>query len=161
MRGQSMKIGFGYDSHRLIDGRKLFLGGVEIPHPQGLLGHSDADVLLHAVIDAIIGALGKGDIGKFFPDTDPAYKDAPSLPMLKQIVDLAKKQGCVVSSLDCTVLAEAPKIAPHIEAMKDAMASTGISRDAINIKGKTNEGMGMVGKGEGMAAFAVCLILNR
>jgi len=153
-----MRIGFGYDSHRLVEGRRLILGGVELPFEKGLLGHSDGDVLLHAIMDAVIGALGMGDIGRHFPDTDPRWKDASSLAMLKQVVGLAHAGGFAVSWVDCTVVAEAPKIAPHAERMKEAIASSGIPAEAINIKAKTNEGMGFTGRGEGIAAYAVCLL---
>ena len=153
-----MRIGFGYDSHRLIPGRRLIIGGVEIPFEMGLDGHSDADLLCHAIIDAILGALGLGDIGAHFPDTDPKWKDAGSLDLLKNIVDLASDKGYTVAWLDSTVIAERPKLAGYIEAMKDALSSAGLSRELISIKAKTNEGMGFIGNGEGMAAYAVCLL---
>lgn len=153
-----MRIGFGYDSHRLVEGRKLIIGGVEIPFEKGLIGHSDADVLCHAIIDAIIGALGLGDIGGHFPDTDPAWKDASSLSLLKYIVDISRANGFEVSWIDSTVITEKPKLAPYIEAMKEAISRTGITSGLINIKAKTNEGMGFIGKGEGIAAYAVCLL---
>ena len=153
-----MRIGLGYDSHRFADGRKLIIGGVEIPHEKGLLGHSDADVLCHAIADAIIGALGKGDIGTYFPDTDPKWKDAVSIELLKSIVELAKMNGYAVAWIDSTIIAERPKLFPYIEKMKAALSRTGISSGHINIKAKTNEGMGFVGRGEGIAAQAVCLL---
>ncbi len=153
-----MRIGFGYDSHRLIEGRKLILGGVEIPFEKGLLGHSDADVLCHAIIDAIIGALGLGDIGRHFPDTDPKWKDASSVDLLKNIVKLARNNGLDISWIDSTVITEKPKLAPYIETMKEAISKAGITSGLINIKAKTNEGMGFIGKGEGIAAYAVCLL---
>ena len=153
-----MRIGLGYDSHRFADGRKLIIGGVEIPYKEGLLGHSDADVLCHAIADAIIGALGKGDIGTYFPDTDPKWEDAVSIELLKSIVELAKMNGYAVSWIDSTIIAERPKLFPYIEKMKAALSRTGISSGHINIKAKTNEGMGFVGRGEGIAAQAVCLL---
>lgn len=153
-----MRVGFGYDSHRLVPGRPLIIGGVEIPFDKGLLGHSDGDVLVHAITDAVIGALGMGDIGRHFPDTDPRWKDARSVNMLKQIVGLARAGGLEVSWVDCTVLAEEPKLAPYMEAMKEAISASGIPAGSINIKAKTNEKMGFVGSGEGIAAYAVCLM---
>ncbi|MFA4829276.1 MAG: 2-C-methyl-D-erythritol 2,4-cyclodiphosphate synthase [Thermodesulfovibrionales bacterium] len=153
-----MRIGFGYDSHRLVKGRKLIIGGVEIPFEKGLKGHSDADVLCHAMIDAIIGALGLGDIGRHFPDTDPKWKDAASIDLLKNVVKLARNNGLDISWIDSTVITEKPKLAPYIETMKEAISKAGITSGLINIKAKTNEGMGFVGKGEGIAAYAVCLL---
>ncbi|MBI5205716.1 MAG: 2-C-methyl-D-erythritol 2,4-cyclodiphosphate synthase [Nitrospirae bacterium] len=153
-----MRIGFGYDSHRLVKGRKLIIGGVEIPFEKGLKGHSDADVLCHAIIDAIIGALGLGDIGRHFPDTDPKWRDASSVDLLKNIVKLARNNGLDISWIDSTVIIEKPKLAPYIETMKEAVSKAGITSGLINIKAKTNEGMGFIGKGEGIAAYAVCLL---
>ena len=153
-----MRIGIGYDSHRLVEGRDLIIGGVEIPFKKGLLAHSDGDVLCHAIMDAIIGALGIGDIGNHFPDTDPKWKDASSIEMLKYIVELSSLNGYVLTWIDCTILAERPKLAPYIESMKNALAQAGISVGLINIKAKTNEGMGFVGRQEGIAAHAVCLL---
>ncbi len=156
-----MRIGVGYDSHRLVAGRKLVLGGVEIPYSRGLLGHSDGDVLCHAIIDAVIGALGAGDIGRHFPDSDPGWKDASSLEMLKSIVELARTGGYEVAWIDSIVMAEKPRLAPFIESMKEAISETGIPPGNINIKAKTDEGMGFVGREEGMAAHAVCLLMQR
>jgi len=153
-----MRIGIGYDSHRLVTGRSLILGGVNIPFEKGLLGHSDGDVLTHAIIDAIIGALGLGDIGKHFPDIDPKYKDASSVEMLKHIVNVAALNGFEVSWIDTTVVAEKPKLFPYIEPMKKAISQSGIKPELINIKAKTNEGMGFIGRGEGIVAYAVCLL---
>ena len=153
-----MRTGFGYDSHRLVQGRRLIIGGVEIPFEKGLAGHSDADVLCHAIIDAVIGGLGLGDIGKHFPDTDPKWKDAVSTELLKQILEVAGEKGYSVAWVDTTIIAEQPKIAPFIDAIKESLGKTGISRDRVNIKAKTNEGMGFIGRGEGIAAFAVCLL---
>lgn len=153
-----MRIGIGYDSHKLIEGRKLILGGVEVPFEKGLLGHSDADVLCHAIIDAIIGALGLGDIGKHFPDTDIKWKDASSIQLLSQTVDLVRKNGFEITWIDSIVIAEKPKLAPFIDQMKEGIARAGILLSLINIKAKTNEGMGFTGSGEGIAAQAVCLL---
>lgn len=153
-----MRIGIGYDSHRLVEGRKLVIGGVHIPFSKGLLGHSDADVLCHAITDAILGALGLGDIGKHFPDTDPKWKDASSVALLKHITEIMGQLGFVPLWLDTTVIVEEPKISPYIEAMKEALSQSGIPSELVNIKAKTNEGMGFTGKGEGIASFAVCLL---
>ena len=153
-----MRIGIGYDSHRFAEGRRLIIGGVEIPFDKGLLGHSDADVLCHAIIDAVIGAIGLGDIGKLFPDTDPKWKDAVSIELLKYIVELARMNGYAIAWIDTTIIAERPRLSPYIEEMKTALARAGIPTGLINIKAKTNEGMGFIGRGEGMAAQAVCLL---
>lgn len=153
-----MRIGIGYDSHRLVDGRRLILGGIHIPFKKGLFGHSDADVLCHAIIDSILGALGLGDIGKYFPDTDPKWKDASSTDLLKQVVGLMRLGGFELLWLDTTIIAEEPKIYPYIESMKDEISKSGVPSGLINIKAKTNEGMGFIGQGEGIAAFAVCIL---
>ena len=153
-----MRIGIGYDSHRLVEGRRLILGGVHIPFEKGLLGHSDADVLCHAIIDSILGALGLGDIGKYFPDTDPTWKDASSTKMLKNVTEIIKLGGFDLLWLDTTIIAEEPKIYSYIESMKDELSKYGVPSGLINIKAKTNEGMGFIGHGEGIAAFAVCLL---
>lgn len=153
-----MRIGIGYDSHKLIGGRKLIIGGVELPFEKGLLGHSDADVLCHAIIDAIIGALGEGDIGRHFPDTDERWKKASSIYLLSKIVELAGQKGFGIVNIDSTVIAEKPKLAPFIEAMKENISKAGIPLHSMNIKAKSNEGMGFIGRGEGIAAYAVCLL---
>jgi 2-C-methyl-D-erythritol 2,4-cyclodiphosphate synthase len=154
-----VRIGFGYDSHRLVAGKKLILGGVEIPHDKGLAGHSDADVLLHAIGDAILGAVGEGDIGNHFPDTDPAYKDMSSLELLRRIKDIANKKGYQVHNVDTTIVLEKPKLASYIPEMKSNIANIlGGPADHINVKAKTNEGMGFVGRLEGTAVFAVCIV---
>jgi 2-C-methyl-D-erythritol 2,4-cyclodiphosphate synthase len=153
-----MRIGFGYDSHRLVAGKKLIIGGVEVPFEKGLIGHSDADVLCHAIIDAILGALGLDDIGKHFPDSDPKWKDAVSIELLKYVVELAIMNGYKVAWVDTTVIAERPRLAPYIEQMKEALSQAGLQPGQINIKAKTNEGMGFIGRGEGIAAYAVCLL---
>jgi len=156
-----MRIGVGYDSHRLVEGRRLIIGGTEIPFEKGLQGHSDGDVLCHAIIDSLIGALGIGDIGKHFPDSDPAWKDASSVEMLRYISELADASGFEVKWIDSVVIAERPRLAPHIESMKEALSKAHIPPGAINIKAKTDEGMGFVGRGEGIAAYAVCLLGKR
>jgi 2-C-methyl-D-erythritol 2,4-cyclodiphosphate synthase len=150
------RIGFGYDVHRLVEGRDLILGGVRIPHRLGLMGHSDADVLTHAVMDAILGALGKGDIGRHFPDTDPAYRGADSLLLLEQVVAWMRQDGFVVNNLDTTLVAERPRISSHIPAMKERLSSIlEIPADRVSIKATTCEGMGFCGREEGMVAYAV------
>ena len=154
-----MKVGFGYDSHRFVEGRTFFLGGVEIPHDKGLLGHSDADVLVHAVCDAVIGAIGDGDIGRHFPDTDPAYRDIPSLNLLCQVQRMAQIKGFRVNNVDMTIVLERPKLIDYTGQMTMNIAEAlQISMDRVNIKAKTNEGMGFVGRGEGVAAYAVCTV---
>ena len=153
-----MRIGLGYDSHRLTEGRKLIIGGVKIPFEKGLTGHSDADVLCHAIIDAIIGALGLGDIGKHFPDTDAKWKDASSIELLSKTVELIRKNNFEILWIDTTIIAEKPKLEPFINKLKENLSKTGIPLDLINIKAKTNEKMGFIGNGEGMAAQAVCLL---
>jgi 2-C-methyl-D-erythritol 2,4-cyclodiphosphate synthase len=153
-----MRIGFGYDVHRLVSDRKLILGGVEIPFRKGLSGHSDADVLLHAISDALLGAIGEGDIGKHFPDTDEKYKGISSLLILRKVVNLMKEKGYSLLSIDSTVIGEEPRLAPYIDKIKESIARE-IGSDAIlSIKAKTNEGLGTIGRGEGIAAYAVCLI---
>ncbi len=156
-----MRVGVGYDSHRLVAGRKLIVGGVQIPFEKGLAGHSDGDVLCHAIIDAIIGALGLGDIGKHFPDSDPRWKDAASVEMLKYITGLARASCYEVKWIDSVIIAERPRFAPYIESMKEALSMADIPSGMINIKAKTDEGMGFVGRGEGMAAHAVCLLRKK
>jgi 2-C-methyl-D-erythritol 2,4-cyclodiphosphate synthase len=154
-----MRIGFGYDSHRLAAGRKLFLGGIEIPYEKGLLGHSDADVLIHAVCDAILGAAVLGDIGRHFPDTDPAYRGISSMILLERVLALAAAAGHQVANVDSTIILEKPKLAAHLPAMAENIARVlGISADRVSVKAKTNEGMGLTGAGEGAAAFAVVLL---
>jgi 2-C-methyl-D-erythritol 2,4-cyclodiphosphate synthase len=153
-----MRIGIGYDSHRLVEGCKLVLGGVEIPFFKGLMGHSDADVLCHAITDAIIGAIGKGDIGQHFPDTDPKWKNANSVSMLGIVVDMARKEGYRIAWIDTVVIIEKPKINSFVDAMKIAISKAGIAPENINIKAKTNEKMGFTGREEGIAVHAVCLL---
>jgi len=157
-----MRIGHGYDVHRLVEGRKLIMGGVDIPWEKGLLGHSDADVLLHAIADALLGALAMGDIGKHFPDTDPAFKGADSMKLLEHVVGLIRAQGYAVGNLDATIIAQRPKMAPHIQAMRENVArACGVTVDRINVKATTEEGLGFTGTGEGISAHAVVLLIQK
>ena len=154
-----MRIGHGYDVHKLVEGRDLILGGVKIEHTLGLLGHSDADVLLHAVSDALLGAAGLGDIGKHFPDTDPQYKGADSLELLKVVVSRVTEKGYRISNLDVTMIAQKPKLRPYIEAMEQNIAAAvDIPADRVNVKATTEEQLGFTGTGEGMRCHAVCLL---
>ena len=154
-----LRVGIGYDAHRLVKNRPLVLGGVRIPHPKGLLGHSDADVVLHAMTDALLGSAGLGDIGTYFSDKDPRWKNVSSLVFLKEISKILKKKRARVVNIDCVLLSEAPKIVPYIGEMKRKIAgSLSIQTSRIGIKASTNEGMGFVGKKEGMACYAVALI---
>ena len=156
---QGVRIGHGYDVHRLVEGRQLILGGVDIPWERGLLGHSDADVLTHAVMDALLGAAGLGDIGRHFPDTDPAYAGADSLRLLAHVTALLRERGFTVGNVDATVLAQRPKLAPHIPQMRDNLArAMGVDPGQVNVKATTEEGLGFTGSGEGMVAHAVALI---
>ena len=154
-----MRVGQGYDVHKLVNGRKLIIGGVDIPHTLGLLGHSDADVLLHAVMDALLGAAALGDIGKHFPDTDEKYKGAESMELLRHVGKIIKESGYKIVNIDSTVIAQAPKLAPHIETMRKNIANgLGIEVDAVNVKATTEEKLGFTGAREGIAAQAICLI---
>ena len=154
-----MRIGHGYDVHRLADGRKCIIGGVEIAHERGLLGHSDADVLTHAVMDALLGALALGDIGKHFPDIDPRYAGADSIALLRHVAALVRDRGYRLGNLDATVLAQAPKLAPHIELMRENLAAAiGCETDCVSVKATTEEGLGFTGTKEGIAAHCVCLL---
>lgn len=155
----TMRIGHGYDVHRLVEGRKLILGGVEVPHTLGLLGHSDADVLTHAVMDALLGAAALGDIGRHFPDIDPAYAGADSLKLLDHVVELLEKKGYQVGNVDATILAQKPKLAPYIEKMRDNLAARmKVEPDQVNVKATTEEKLGFTGAEEGIAAHAVALL---
>jgi 2-C-methyl-D-erythritol 2,4-cyclodiphosphate synthase len=157
-----VRVGFGYDVHRLTEGRELWLGGVLIPHTVGALGHSDADVLLHAVCDALLGAVALGDIGFHFPDTDQRWKGADSKVLLKAVVDLLHERGWEVGNVDATLVLERPKIMPHVPAMRATMAPLlGVGEDAVSIKATTNEKMGFVGREEGVCAYAVALLQRR
>jgi 2-C-methyl-D-erythritol 2,4-cyclodiphosphate synthase len=155
----AFRCGIGYDAHRLMSGRKLILGGVEISHHRGLEGHSDADVLSHAIADAVLGALGAGDIGKHFPNTDEAIRGISSIEILRHVATMAAKKNARVVNVDATLLAEAPKISPHIRAMQQKIAAAlGVQVDTISIKATTNEGLGAIGRGEGMSAIAVASV---
>ena len=154
-----MRIGQGFDAHALVAGRKLIIGGVEIPHEKGLAGHTDADVLIHAVRDALLGAAGLGDIGTHFPDTDARYKGIESRKLLREVAQLLRQKKLRVANVDATIIAQAPKMAPHIAAMRANLASDlGVAPDAVNVKAKTTEKLGFVGRGEGIAAEAVALL---
>jgi len=154
-----VRIGHGYDVHRLVEGRKLILGGVEIPYEKGLDGHSDADVLVHALMDALLGAAALGDIGKLFPDTDPAFKGIDSLILLDHVRNALAEKGYSVSNADMTIIAQRPKLAPYIPQMKQTIADRlGVSADQVNVKATTEEHLGFTGRGEGISAHAVCLI---
>lgn len=155
----AFRCGIGYDAHRLVSGRKLILGGVKIPHPRGLEGHSDADVLSHAVADAVLGALGAGDIGKHFPNTEESIRGISSIEILRHAATIAAQKNARVVNVDATVLAETPKISPHIAAMQEKIADAlGVRANAISIKATTNEGLGAIGRSEGMAAIAVASV---
>ena len=161
MNLSNIRIGNGYDVHRLVAGRKLVLGGVDGPYSLGLAGHSDADVLVHALCDALLGALGAGDIGAYFPDTDTKWKGASSFLFLREIVSMCKGKGFELANADSVLVAEKPKLAPHLPAMKKNIASTlGIAIDQINIKATTTEKLGFAGRGEGIAAYAVVLMVK-
>lgn len=156
-----MRIGTGYDVHRLVEGRDLIIGGVKIPHTLGLLGHSDADVLLHAIADAVLGAAGLGDIGLHFPDTDDAYKGISSILLLEKVRELTMDAGYVVGNVDCTIIAQAPKMRPHIDEMRANIArALGVDESQINVKATTEEKLGFTGREEGIAAEAVCLLYD-
>ncbi|MFL5821032.1 MAG: 2-C-methyl-D-erythritol 2,4-cyclodiphosphate synthase [Solirubrobacteraceae bacterium] len=154
-----MLTGIGYDCHRFVAGRRLVIGGVEIPHDRGLAGHSDADVLTHAVIDALLGAAGLGDIGEHFPDADDRHRDADSLQLLRGVVGLLSSRGLALANVDATVILEAPRLGPHRDAMRDSLAGAlGVEPALVNVKATTSEGMGFIGRGEGAAALAVATV---
>ena len=157
--GAAMRVGMGYDIHRLTEGRPLVLGGVTVPFKKGLLGHSDADVVLHALCDALLGAVGLGDIGHHFPDTDPKFKGIFSMRLLKEVSNMLKKKGCIVINADITIMAEKPKLSPFRLAMQENIADAlAVNMDQINIKATTTEGLGSIGRGEGIAAMCVVLV---
>lgn len=154
-----MRIGMGYDVHKLVEGRKLILGGVEIPYEKGLLGHSDADVLLHAIMDALLGAAALGDIGKHFPDTDPAYKGISSIRLLEHVADLLEEHQFLIENIDATIIAQRPKMRPYIDIMRENIAKAlKIEADQINVKATTEEGLGFTGSGEGISSQAICML---
>lgn len=154
-----MRVGMGYDVHKLVEGRDLIMGGVNIPHTLGLLGHSDADVLLHAIMDAVLGAAGLGDIGKHFPDTDPAYKGISSIKLMEHVAALITEKGYIVENIDATIIAQKPKMRPHIPQMEENIAKAmGISVDQINVKATTEEGLGFTGTEAGISSQAICCL---
>ncbi len=154
-----MRVGIGYDIHRLIDGRALIIGGVTIPHERGLLGHSDADVLCHAMMDGMLGAIGKGDIGRHFPDDDIKFKDVSSIKLMEYVMKLVRKEGFMLVNMDSVIMAEKPKLSPYIEQMKGNIAKTlGVEKNQISIKSTTTEGLGAIGAGAGIAAQAIVLL---
>ncbi len=154
-----IRVGFGYDVHRLVDGRKLILGGVDIPYHLGLLGHSDADVLLHAISDAILGAVGQGDIGRHFPDSDPAYKGISSLLLLEKVMETVTVQAWKINNIDSTIVAQRPKLSPFVpEMIKNISHALDIPTERVNIKATTTEGLGFAGRGEGIAAYSVVTV---
>lgn len=154
-----MRVGMGYDVHKLVEGRKLILGGVDVPYEKGLLGHSDADVLVHAIMDALLGAAALGDIGRHFPDTDPAYSGADSIELLKHVKKLLDEKMYYISNIDATVIAQRPKLAPYIPDMvKNIAAALDIDEDQVNIKATTEEGLGFTGSGEGISSQAICAL---
>lgn len=161
-RSINFRAGIGYDAHQLKDGCPLILGGMRIPHPQGLLGYSDADVLVHAICDALLGASSEGDIGRHFPDSDPQYQDIESLLLLRKVAELIEKRGFGVINIDATIVAQAPKLAPYIPRMEERIAQTlGVNKELVNVKATTAEGLGFTGKGEGIAAYAIALLEKR
>ena len=156
-----MRIGMGYDVHRLVEERELVIGGVKIPYEKGLLGHSDADVLLHAIMDALLGAAALGDIGKHFPDTDPKYRGISSLELLRQVGDMLSEKGFLIENIDSTIIAQAPKMRPFIDAMRENIASVlELDVDHVSVKATTEEGLGFTGTGEGISAQAVCILTS-
>ncbi|WP_270942994.1 2-C-methyl-D-erythritol 2,4-cyclodiphosphate synthase [Romboutsia lituseburensis] len=156
-----MRVGLGYDVHKLVEGRKLIIGGVNVPHETGLLGHSDADVLVHAVMDSILGALALGDIGKHFPDTDERYKGADSIKLLEFVYNLIREKGYVIGNIDCTIIAQSPKMAPHIPNMRANIArALNTNIENINVKATTEEGLGFTGTKQGISSQSICLLVK-
>lgn len=156
-----MRVGLGYDVHKLVEGRKLIIGGVNVPHETGLLGHSDADVLVHAVMDSILGALALGDIGKHFPDTDERYKGADSIKLLEFVYNLIREKGYVIGNIDCTIIAQSPKMAPYIPDMRDNIArALNTNIENINVKATTEEGLGFTGTKQGISSQSICLLVK-
>ena len=156
-----MRVGLGYDVHKLVEDRELIIGGVKIPYEKGLLGHSDADVLLHAIMDALLGAAALGDIGKHFPDSDPAYKGISSLILLEKVGDLLEEKGFLIENIDATIIAQAPKMRPHIDTMRENIATAlKMDVDYVNVKATTEEGLGFTGTGEGISSQAICLLTS-
>ena len=161
-KGPAYRIGMGYDVHPFAERRPLILGGLTIPYHQGLAGHSDADCLVHAICDALLGAISEGDLGRHFPDSDPRYKDLESLLLLKKVVEMAERKGFRISNIDATIVAQAPQLAPYRPQMEEKIALTvGVERGQVNVKATTTEGLGSIGRGEGIAAYAVVLVEKR
>ena len=161
-KGPAFRIGMGYDVHPFAENRPLILGGVTIPHHQGLAGHSDADCLVHAICDALLGAISEGDLGSHFPDSDPRYKDVESLLLLKKVVEIVVRKGCRIANIDATVVAQAPQLAPYRPQMEEKIAQTAsVERGQVNVKATTTERLGFIGRGEGIAAYAVVLVEGR
>ena len=157
-----IRIGHGYDVHKLVEGRKLILGGVDIPHETGLLGHSDADVVVHAIMDAMLGALALGDIGKHFPDNDPAYSGADSILLLKRVAEIISEQGYSIGNIDSTIICQAPKLAPHIDVMRKSISEAiGCDISRVSVKATTEEKLGFTGAKEGISAHAVCVLYRK
>lgn len=160
-KGDRMRVGMGYDVHKLVEGRELIIGGVTIPHTLGLLGHSDADVLLHAIMDALLGAAGLGDIGKHFPDTDMQYKGISSMKLLERVAELIAQKGYLVENIDATIIAQKPKMRPYIATMEENIArALGVSKEQINVKATTEEGLGFTGTEQGISAQAICMLAS-
>ena len=161
-KGTAYRIGMGYDVHPFAENRPLILGGITIPYHQGLAGHSDADCLIHAICDALLGAISAGDLGRHFPDSDPRYKDVDSLLLLKKVVAMIEQKGFRITNLDATIVAQAPKLAPYRPQMEEKIAQTvGVEHERVNVKATTTEGLGSIGRGEGIAAYAVVLVEGR
>ncbi len=161
-KGPAYRTGMGYDVHPFAEGRPLILGGISIPYHQGLAGHSDADCLVHAICDALLGAISEGDLGRHFPDSDPRYQDVESLLLLKKVVEMVKRKGFRIANIDATIVAQAPKLAPYRAQMEEKIAQTaGVEQGQVNVKATTTEGMGFAGRGEGIAAYAVVLVEKR
>ncbi|OGP56462.1 MAG: 2-C-methyl-D-erythritol 2,4-cyclodiphosphate synthase [Deltaproteobacteria bacterium RBG_13_52_11] len=158
-KGPGYRVGMGYDVHPLVEGRPLILGGITIPYQRGLAGHSDADVLVHAICDALLGAISEGDLGRHFPDSDPQYKDVESLVLLRKVVEMVARKGFSITNIDATIVAQAPQLAPYRSPMEEKIAATvGVEQERVNVKATTTEGLGFTGRGEGIAAYAVVLL---
>jgi 2-C-methyl-D-erythritol 2,4-cyclodiphosphate synthase len=157
-----LRMGMGYDVHPLAEGRPLILGGITIPYQQGLAGHSDADCLVHAICDALLGAISAGDLGRHFPDSDPQYKDVASLLLLKKVIGMVEQKGFRITNIDATVVAQAPRLAPYLSQMEDQIAATvGVAKERVNVKATSTEGLGFTGREEGIASYAVALVEGR
>jgi 2-C-methyl-D-erythritol 2,4-cyclodiphosphate synthase len=161
-KGPDLRIGMGYDVHPFVKGRPLILGGITIPDHQGLAGHSDADCLVHAICDALLGAISAGDLGRHFPDSDPQYKDVESLLLLRKVIEMVEQKGFRISNIDATIVAQAPRLAPYLSQMEDQIAATvGVAKERVNLKATSTEGLGFAGRGEGIASYAVALVEGR